>query len=373
MKGAAQEAEASRLEGLGKAFGIYGDFLGGSPYGSGHINATYAVSYLQAGTPVRYIFQKINTLIFQEPEKLMENISRVTTHQRRVLEKKGQASSRRCLQALQGPDGGAYCKEGEGAYWRAYLFIEKAQTYDVILSDAQAFAAAKAFGDFQGCMASYAGPRLHESIPNFHHTPLRFRRLREAIASDPQKRASGCQEEIAGVLAAELKLGQLVELAGSGELPERITHNDTKLNNVMLDDESGEGICVIDLDTVMPGLVAYDFGDMVRTATMPVREDETDLSKVRMQWGRFEALARGYLSSASAFLTKEERRCLAFSGWLMTFEVGIRFLTDYLEGDHYFKIQRPLHNLERCRTQFALAKDIERQRGAMESLIASIS
>jgi aminoglycoside phosphotransferase (APT) family kinase protein len=258
--------------------------------------------------------------------------------------------------------------DADGNFWRAYHFIENARTYDSVQSPAQAFQAAKAFGEFQRMLADLPAPRLHDTIPDFHHTPKRFAALERAIAADVAGRAILAKPEIDFALARKSICGVLLD-AG---LPERVTHNDTKINNVMLDDDTGEGICVIDLDTVMPGLVLYDFGDMVRTATSPGPEDERDLSKVNLQFPLFEALARGYLTSAAGFLTKEEKKHLAFSGKLITFEIGLRFLTDYLSGDTYFKVHREGHNLDRCRTQFKMVASIEQQEEQMVKLIGSL-
>jgi len=213
------------------------------------------------------------------------------------------------------------------------------------------------------------GERLHETIPDFHNTPLRFKTLLAAIESDPLNRAQSAAKEIEFALAREAITGILHGLLEDGSLPERITHNDTKLNNVLLDDHTGEGVCVIDLDTVMPGLVHYDFGDMVRTTTCPAAEDEQDLSKVYMQQHMFTALLNGYLETAGEFLTKTEREYLPFSGKLISFEIGIRFLTDHLLGDSYFKIHREGHNLDRCRTQFKLVESIEEQEDVLYTLL----
>ena len=211
-------------------------------------------------------------------------------------------------------------------------------------------------------------PRLHDTIPGFHHTPQRFAKLEAAIAADPANRALLAKPEIEFALNRKAMTGVLL----AAGLPERVTHNDTKLNNVMLDDKTGEGICVIDLDTVMPGLAPYDFGDIVRTSTSPAKEDERDLSKVKMQFPMFEALARGYLATAAEFLTKAERQLLVFSGKLITFEIGVRFLTDYLERDVYFKVHREGHNLDRCRTQFKLVESIEQQEDAMKKVVEKL-
>jgi aminoglycoside phosphotransferase (APT) family kinase protein len=218
-------------------------------------------------------------------------------------------------------------------------------------------------------LASMPAPRLHETIPDFHHTPRRFAALERAISEDLANRAADAKPEIDFALAHESIVGVLVD----ANLPERVTHNDTKFNNVLLDDATGEGICVIDLDTVMPGLAAYDFGDMVRTTTSPAMEDEQDLFKVSMEFPMFEALTRGYLDATGSFLTNAEKEHLAFSGKLITLEVGIRFLTDHLAGDTYFKVHREGHNLDRCRTQFKLVESIERQEEKMSRLVDTLA
>jgi aminoglycoside phosphotransferase (APT) family kinase protein len=278
-------------------------------------------------------------------------------------------SSRRVLRLIPARDGRAWYVDEEGNHWRAYHFIENARSYDAVESTEQAFQAARAFGRFQQLLASLPAPRLHDTIPDFHHAPKRFKTFEDAIEADVATRAVLAKPEIEFALARQSITGILLE----ANLPERVTHNDTKFNNVMLDDATGEGICVIDLDTVMPGLAPYDFGDMVRTTTSPAMEDERDLSKVTMQFPMFEALVRGYLSTAGGFLTKAEKDLLAFSGKLITLELGIRFLTDYLAGDTYFKVHRQGHNLERCRTQFKLIESIEQQEEKMGRLVESLA
>ena len=348
-------------------FQIYGEFINAGPYGSGHINDTYCAVFNQGGTPVRYILQRINHHVFKTPVALMENVERVTTH----ISKKvaGHPDFSRCgLTLIPARDGRAWHSDEGGNYWRTYIFVENARTYDAVESPQQAFQAARAFGRFQKLLADLPAPQLHDTIPGFHHTPQRFAKLEAAIAADPANRARLAKSEIEFALNHKAMAGVLL----AAGLPERVTHNDTKLNNVMLDDETGEGICVIDLDTVMPGLAPYDFGDIVRTSTSPAKEDERDLSKVQMQFPMFEALARGYLETAAEFLTKAERQLLVLSGKLITFEIGIRFLTDYLEGDSYFKVHREGHNLDRCRTQFKLVESIERQEGAMNKLVEKL-
>lgn len=355
------------------AFQVYGSCLESRPYGSGHINDTFVAAFSQSGTRIRYIFQRINHRIFKAPIALMENIQRVTEEaQRRLREAGVPDASRRALQVIPSRSGLPYVRDSAGNFWRCYLFIEGARTYDVIQTERQAFQAARAFGEFQGLVANLPGARLHETIPQFHHTRSRFEKLKAAAGADSHGRLREVQAEWKFIQKREQAVDVLLDLQAGGSIPERITHNDTKLNNVMIDNATETGICVIDLDTVMPGLALYDFGDMVRTATSPAAEDEKDVSQVRMQMPMFEALVRGYLSSARDFLNEAEIAHLAFAGKLITLETGIRFLTDYLEGDTYFKIKRPEHNLDRCRTQLALVRSIEEQEAAMNGLVESI-
>jgi len=350
-----------------QAFAIQGEFTGATPYGSGHINDSYCAVFQRNGTSSRFILQRINHHVFKDPVTLMENIARVTTHLgAQVWDRPDR--SRRVLTLIPTVTGDVLHLDAKGDYWRAYLFIDRATTYDSVESAEQAFQAAKAFGEFQRLLADLPAPRLHDTIPDFHHTPKRFAALERAISEDAFGRVSSAQPEIEFALARKSLTNVLID---SG-LPERVTHNDTKINNVLLDDGTGEGTCVIDLDTVMPGLAAYDFGDMVRTATCPAPEDEQDLAKVYMQFPLFEALARGYLSSAGGFLTPEEKESLAIAGKLITFEIAVRFLTDYLQGDTYFKIHRQGHNLERCRSQFKLLQSLEQQQDQIRSLLQTL-
>jgi hypothetical protein len=361
-------SKESSIGAAARAFEISGEFFEAKPYGSGHINDTYQVFFHEGGASCCHILQRINHNIFKKPVALMENIQRVTAHiATRVADEPDWR--RRVLRLIPARDGRAWHVDAEGNHWRAYHFIKKARTYDAVESTEQAFQAARAFGRFQELLASLPAPRLHDTIPNFHHAPKRFKAFEDAVAADVAGRAIQVKPEIEFVLARQSITGVLLD----ANLPERVTHNDTKFNNVMLDDATGEGICVIDLDTVMPGLAPYDFGDMVRTTTSPAMEDEQDLSKVIMQFPMFEALVRGYLSSAGGFLTKAEKDLLAFSGKLITFELGIRFLTDYLAGDTYFKVHRNGHNLDRCRTQFKLIESIEQQEESMNRLVESLA
>jgi hypothetical protein len=350
-----------------RQFNIDGDYLEATPYGSGHINDTYRAAFDYEGARSRYILQRINDSIFKEPIEVMENIQRVTEHLAAKLSSQPD-SERLMLTLIPAHDERAWYLDATGNYWRVYRFIERAHTYDAVESPEQALQAAKAFGRFQKLLADLPAPRLHEVIPDFHHTPKRFAAFEQAIASDVAHRAALVQPEIQFALARR-SIANVLHDAG---LPERIVHNDTKFNNVLLDDASGEGLCVIDLDTVMPGLALHDFGDMVRTATSPAEEDEQDLSKVTMQFPMFEALVRGYLSSTHNFLTDAEKEHLVAAGKVIAFEQGIRFLTDYLMGDTYYKIHRDGHNLDRCRTQFKLLESIEQQEEKMSNLVRSI-
>lgn len=354
-------------------FEMRADFLHGAPYGSGHINDTYCASFDQAGLQrIRYILQRINTNVFRTPVQLMENVARVTRHSlERLLEAGHPEAHRRTLTCIPAVDGNPYAIDALGNYWRVYPFIERATGHDEIQTNEQAFQAAKAFGNFQKLAADLGGERLHETIPEFHNTPKRLEALRAAIEEDPMNRAAGLKAEIEFALSRTADCSRITDLIAAGVIPERVTHNDTKLNNVLLDDETAEGVCVIDLDTTMPGSALYDFGDMVRTATPTTREDSTDLGKLDLRIDRFEALVSGYLGTAKSFLNAAEVENLAFSGKLLTLECGIRFLTDYLHGDVYFKIKHPGHNLDRCRNQFAFVAAIEKRLPAMEKVVVS--
>jgi len=356
---------------IAREFQLADDVVEANPYGSGHINDTYLIETTARQGPRRFVLQRINHNVFRRPDELMANVERVCAHAyAKLLEAGVPDADRRTLRLIPTRDGRSWLVDATGNRWRCYHFIPDATGHDVVRSPAQAFAAAKAFGAFQSLLADLPGGRLHETIPDFHHTPARFDRFRQALAEDRHGRAAAAVPEIAFALARAHEVSVVTDDLRAGRLPERVTHNDTKLNNVLLDDVTQEGVCVIDLDTVMPGSVLYDFGDLVRTSTSPAAEDETDLSKVRMQLPMFAALVQGYLSSARGFLTPREKELLPFAGKLITFEIGLRFLTDWLEGDAYFKIKRPTHNLDRCRTQFKLVESIEAQLPAMQELVA---
>lgn len=351
-------------------FMLSGEIVSASPYGSGHINDTYKVDVIADGGPGRFVLQRINHKVFRRPDELMANVERVCAHAYAKLKEAGTPDAeRRTLRLIPTLEGKAWHIDPAGNRWRCYHFIEGATGHDVVRSPAQAYAAAKSFGAFQSSLADLPGGRLHETIPDFHHTPARFADFLQALARDAHGRAGAAGPEIAFARARAHEVGVVVDALRDGTIPERVTHNDTKLNNVLLDDITQEGVCVIDLDTVMPGSVLYDFGDLVRTSTSPAAEDETDLAKVRMQFPMFAALVKGYLEATRGFLTPKEKALLPFAGKLITLEIGLRFLTDWLEGDVYFKVKRPTHNLERARAQFRLVESIEAQMPAMQAIV----
>ena len=351
---------------LAGEFQLPGNFLHAEPFGSGHINDTYRCTLEAGGARRRYILQRLNGAVFQNPAAVMENIRRVTAH---LDEKMSGApdAARRVLTLVPARSGKSFHSDADGNWWRAFPFIERTRAVDVVESPAQAFAAAQAFGQFQKLLADLPVPRLHETIPDFHHTPKRFVAFEEAVATDTFNRAASAKPEIEFARRHQALCRVLLD----ARLPERVTHNDTKLNNVLLDEATGEGVCVIDLDTVMPGLALYDFGDMVRALTNPAVEGERDLAKVEMQFPVFAALLRGYLAAAD-FLTPAEKILLPVSGQLIAFELGLRFLTDFLAGDTYFKVTHAGENLDRCRAQFKLFESIRRQESAMSKLVAAI-
>ncbi len=361
------------VAGIGNQFAVQGKLVDSAEIDSGHINSTYCGSYLQPdGSVQRYVFQSINRNVFKDPFAVMKNVERVTRHiNSKVLRSKRDLGGQ-TLNLFPARTGGAWVEDADGGVWRCYNFIEGCVTYDVVENTRQAYQAARAFGSFQDLVSDMDASSIMETIPDFHHTVKRFQRLLDVAAADPVGRLDSVRAEFDFALSRQPITSVLLAAVAAGDIPVRVTHNDTKINNVMIDADSDEAVCVIDLDTVMPGLALYDFGDLVRTATNPAAEDERDLSKVQMRMPLFEALVEGYLDSASEFINGVETAQLAFCGKLMTFEVGIRFLTDHLEGDVYFKTHRPNHNLDRCRTQFKLVECIEKQEAAMNSFVRKV-
>lgn len=358
---------------ISSRFAVQGEFMFGEEIDSGHINSTYRATFRQKnGSDQRYIFQAINRNVFKDPYAVMNNVERVTRHiNSRVLRLKKELGGQ-TLNLFPARAGGSWVEDEWGTVWRCYNHIEGCVTYDVVENTRQAYQAARAFGSFQDLVSDLDADTITETIPDFHHTRKRFARLLEVAAADPLGRLATVREEFEFIRSREALTGLLLDLIAAGEIPVRITHNDTKINNVMIDAASDEAVCVIDLDTVMPGLALYDFGDMVRSATSPAAEDETDLSKVAMQMPMFEALVEGYLDAAGNFINDTEIEHLTHAGKLMSLEVGIRFLTDYLEGDVYFKVHHPGHNLDRCRTQLKLVECIEAREPEMNGFVHKV-
>jgi len=353
-----------------RMFAVRGTCQGVGPYGTGHINDTYLVNLADGAAVTPYILQRINHNIFKNPPLLMDNILRVTSHVRKKLAGiPGADPDRESLTVVPTKEGAPFLHDEQGNFWRMYIFIKDARTYDICETIQQAYETAAAFGRFQALLADLPGGRLHETIPYFHHTPRRFKTLEESVARDQHNRCHEAKREIEFCLKHQKLASALTDLLESGKMPERISHNDSKINNVMMDCSGGRGICVIDLDTVMSGSCLYDFGDMVRTAARTMDEDERDLAKVILKIEFFEALTRGYLETARSFLTPVEIENMVTSGKVITFTIGIRFLADYLMGDVYFKIHRPGHNLDRARVQFKLLSSIEEQEEKMREIV----
>ena len=326
-------------------------------YGEGHINDTFVV--WRADHTKRFILQRINTDTFTDPAGLMENICGVTRHLRTKIQAEGGDPRRECLNVIPTLSGAAYYIDSEGNAWRAYDFVENTVCLQQVGCEADFRTVAETLGKFQNQLADYPASTLHETIARFHDTPNRYANFEKALAADALGRAKTIAPEIAFIRAREKDCHVLLDQLAAGEIPLRVTHNDTKINNVLLDEATGKGICVIDLDTVMPGLSAYDFGDSIRTGANDCAEDEPDQSKVHFDLHLYEVFAKGYLSTAGSTMHTAEKKSLAWGAKLMTLECGIRFLTDYLEGDHYFHIARPNHNLDRARTQFTLVRQME--------------
>lgn len=354
-----------------RAFGIEGDPVHYKTFTDGHINSTFLVVFSNKGEETKYLVQNINTVVFKDPDALMQNVVNVTHYLRKRIREAGGDPERETLHFRKTTDG-ALCLHDGGCCWRIYAFIDHSYTYDLIEDSAIFRSAGESFGRFQRLLANYPIDSLYETIPDFHDTPKRLQALKDAAAADSINRASTVQNEIAFALAREGDAGVALQLLNAGKVPLRVTHNDTKLNNILFDETTKQGLCVIDLDTIMPGLSLYDFGDAIRFGAKTAKEDEADLSKVSLSLELFEAYTDGYLSACAEALTKAEVDHLAFSAKLMTYECGVRFLTDYLCGDTYFKIDYPDHNLVRARNQFKLVSEIERMLPEMEAIVQRI-
>jgi hypothetical protein len=360
--------DSEKLKEIGACFQMKGKIMEVTPYGNGHINDTYLLTATENGQATRYILQRMNRQVFTDIKGLMENIVNVTAFLHQEILKRGGDQKREALSVIFTKEEKPYLEWTDESDWRMYLFVEGATSYDTVEKPGDFYESAVAFGHFQKLLANFPATTLHETIPDFHNTVNRFEKFRRAVEADVCHRAKTVETEIAFAMDREADCHILCDLLEKKELPLRVTHNDTKLNNIMIDNETGKGICVIDLDTVMPGLALYDYGDSIRFGANTGAEDEKDLSKISCDLTLFSLYTKGYIEGCDGSLTQKEIELMPMGAKLMTLECGIRFLTDYLEGDHYFKIHRPEHNLDRARTQFALVADMEKKWEQMEEI-----
>lgn len=358
--------DLEKIKQIAGQFAISEKLLECKSYGNGHINETVLLC-CEGGK--RYILQEMNTSIFKNPDELMENIIDVTSFLREKISQNGGDPERETLNVILCKNGKSYFRDDKQRCWRVYRFVEGATCYDKVEKPDDFYQSAKAFGNFQRLLADFPAERLHETIVNFHNTVDRFEKFKKAVKADVCGRAKDVQAEIDFALAREKDCSVLLDLLAEGKLPLRVTHNDTKLNNIMIDDKTGAGICVIDLDTVMPGLALNDFGDSIRFGASTGAEDEKDLSKVSCDLELFEIYTKGFIEGCAGSLTDLEIEMLPMGAKLMTYECGIRFLTDYLENDVYFKVHYDGQNLDRCRTQFKLVADMEEKWEKMLAIV----
>lgn len=360
------------LENVIDQFNFEGNLIECRPHGNGHINKTYAVDFEKDGVGHRYILQKVNNSIFTDVDSLMENFVNVTEFLRNKIIENGGEPERETMNLVPTKSGKHYLKDEDG-YYRAFIFVRDSAFFDAVDSADTFKKSGTAFGKFQKLLSDYPAATLNETIPNFHNTKSRYQDFLTAVEKNLSGRADTCQADIQFVTARKAVTEKLVDMIAAGELPLRVTHNDTKLNNVLFDKDTLDCVCVIDLDTVMPGLALYDFGDSIRFGANTGAEDEKDLSKVRIDLDYFRAYTEGFLGEAGESLTQTEIDNLAFASMLMTFECGMRFLTDYLNGDTYFATTYPEHNLVRARDQFKLVADMEAHMSEMEAIVREVA
>jgi Ser/Thr protein kinase RdoA (MazF antagonist) len=360
------------LEEIFNCFKTKGTFLSGEPYGNGHIHDTFFIKTAETESD-DYILQRLNNKVFKNIPQLQNNIERVTVHLRDKLRKiPGSDIKRECLILIPSNEGTSWITDRNGNYWRTYIFITNHRSYNIVDSADKAYEGGKAIGRFQVMLSDMPGDPLYDTIPRFHDIEYRLEIFKQKVREDTVGRVSAVGDEISQVVSREEEMRIILKLGREGRIPLRITHNDTKFNNILLD-ENGKALCVIDLDTVMPGYVHYDFGDAIRTAANTAAEDEKDLSKVRMDINLFKAYAEGYLSEASATLNDTEKQYLAFAPILITYTIAVRFLTDFIDGDNYFKIHHEQHNLQRARAQLKLVRSMEEQYGEMRKIISRLN
>ena len=362
----------SKTINMARRFALPQGEITAAPYGNGHINDTLCVCVKTPEGMRRYIMQRVNRYVFKQPEDVIANIARVTEYLRGIIVAEGGDPERETLTLVPTVDGKPFAYDEDGELWRMYLFIEGTISRDLPDTPELFALSGAAFGRFQRQMGGFPAASLVESIPDFHNTPARYAQLMDAVARNEAGRLDEVGEELAFCRKYEREVHTLLDALAAGEIPLRVTHNDTKLNNVLLDAQTGRGVCVIDLDTVMPGLAAYDFGDSIRFGANTAEEDEQDLSKVSLSLPMFEAFARGFLSEAGQVMGRREIELLPKAEKLLTLECGMRFLADYLNGDKYFRIHRPGHNLDRAHTQFALVRSMEENWDAMQEIVRKI-
>jgi hypothetical protein len=356
------------LKDIFERFCAEGSFLTGELFGSGHIHDTFRITTAEKEKD-DYILQRLNNRIFKNIPELQENIERVTVHlQNKLSAIPGSDLKRECLRLIRSKEDKSWIKDKLGQYWRMYIFISDHHSYNIVDTPDKAFEGGKAIGRFQAMLADLPGKPLHETIPFFHNIEKRLEAFHRVIKADPAGRVKNIETEISSILRRADDMKIILRLGREGKIPLRITHNDTKFNNILLD-RNDKALCVIDLDTVMPGYIHYDFGDAIRTAANTAAEDEKDLSKVKMDIELFKAYSRGYLSETCSTLNGSEKEYLAFAPGLITYTIATRFLTDYIDGDNYFKISHEHHNLQRARAQLKLVESMEEQYGEMNKII----
>lgn len=367
-----KEIETSSLKNIIDTFPFSGEPISIKSTDTGLINSTYMLTFSDGNQDFQYVLQKINTNVFKKPDELMSNIMNVTGFLRNKINLSGGNAARETLTFLYTKENTPYYRDENGGCWRSYKYIGKCYTCDKIDSEIKAFRSGKAFGKFQKMLSDYPAANLFETIPHFHDTPSRYEALKKAVKDNLSGRLQSVKNELSFALDREMDASKLVDLAAEDRIPMRVTHNDTKINNVLFDSITNEAICVIDLDTIMPGLSLYDFGDSIRSGAVTSDENEQDLDKYGLDISLFKSYTEGFLSEAGHALNDEEIANLAFSAKLMTLECGVRFLTDYLNGDTYFKTDYPEHNLVRCKTQFKLVEDIEKHLDEMNACVDEI-
>ena len=341
--------------------------LRAEPFGNGHINRTYLIT--AEGATQRYILQRINQYVFHHPDQVQENILKVTSHLREKILREGGDPDRETLRVIPAADGKPYYQDGENNWWRVFPCVEETYSQDLPDSPALFEKCGAAFGRFQRRLNDFPADSLYETIPGFHDTPGRMKALEEAARKDEMGRLKEVRSELDFCLRRAEWIGKLTEGLREGRLPLRVTHNDTKLNNVLLDRKTGDAVCVVDLDTVMPGLMAYDYGEAIRTGACTAAEDAQDLDSINLSIPLVQAYSRGFLRELRAEISEAENKSLPWGARMMTLENGMRFLTDYLTGDHYFAIHRPRHNLDRARAQLTLLKRMEEH---WEEMLAAV-